>query len=99
MASESSRSRAVIQRTKGDEQEASIYGAMGTLPRLKRASLLLDFSYLPFLLDNGGPFLNDKQKASRTRDHIINSAVDSALALGIFRTISSTTNTLQHLKV
>ena len=88
----------LIPRTKGDEQEVSIYRALGTLPRLKRALLLLDCSHLPGLLDNGGPFLDDEQKASHMREDLMNSAVDSSLALGIFRAIS-TTSTLQYLKL
>jgi hypothetical protein len=88
----------LMPRTKGDEQEVSIYRALGMLPRLKRASLFLDCSHLPGLLGNGGSFLDDEQKASHMREVLINSAVDSALALGIFRAIS-TTNTLQYLKL
>lgn len=85
----------LTQRTKGDEQEVSIYHALSTLPQLQRVSLILDCSYLPDLLDSGRPFLTDEQKTSRMRDHLINSAVDSYLALAIFRVVSpsSTSNT------
>lgn len=87
-------------RTKGDEQEVSIYRALGTLPRLTRASLLLDCSYLPGLLDNGGSLLvDDEPKASHIREDLMKGAVDSSLALGIFRAISTTTNTLRYLKL
>jgi len=84
----------LITRTKGDDQEVSIYRALGTLPWLKRASLLLDCSHLPSLMEIERPFLlDDKQIAFHMREDLINTAIDSSLALAIFRAIS-TTNTL-----
>lgn len=88
----------LITRTNGDEQEVSIYRTLGTLPQLKHASLILDCSYPPDLLDKGRPRLDDEQKASRMRDTLINSATDSSLALGIFRAMSHA-NTLPCLKL
>lgn len=71
---------------------------MGTLPRLKRASLLIESSRLPGLSAKGGPFFDDEQKIHHVRQDLINSAVDSSLALAIFRAIS-TTNALQYLRL
>ena len=81
-----------IPGTKGDEQDVSIFRALVTLPRLKRASLLLlDCSHLPDLVnDVDSEPLFDEEKASRMYEALINSDVGSSIALGIFRAISAT---------
>lgn len=85
----------LIARTQGDEQEVSIYRTLGTLPRLHCASLTLDCSHFP---DRSTTIDEDEsKKASRVREKLINSAIDSSLALAMFHAISSPT--LQSLEL
>ena len=97
----------LFPRTKGDQQEVTRYRALGTLPRLTRLSLLLDCSQLPlpnstnddysFRGDDNEHEDKHEQKARCTREHLMNSALDSTLALAIFHAISS--RSLQFLKL
>ncbi|KAM5435538.1 hypothetical protein McanCB21832_003244 [Microsporum canis] len=98
-----------IPRTRGDEQEVGIYHALGRLPWLERASLLLDCSSRAFQEnnasdtsdledDNGQTICLDDTKTISSKDvriAFVNTAVDSSLALSIFRAIY-TKNTLIH---
>jgi hypothetical protein len=88
----------LVTRTKGDDQEVSIYRALGTLQGLKRASLFLDCSHFPSRMANGRRLLDERQKAFHMREDLINSAIDSSLALAIFRVISATNN-LEYLRL
>lgn len=78
----------LVPRTKGDGREASIYRTLGTMPRLKRVSLLLDCSLRSLEGGvSGGSTSREEQRASRARDCLVNTAIDSALARSIFNTI------------
>lgn len=85
----------LIARTQGDEQEVKIYRALGKLPRLERASVVLDcWQPQGVSLDDASRH-TEPQVSRRLREDLINSAIDSSLALAIFHAISS--STLQRL--
>ncbi|KAK2836995.1 hypothetical protein FQN49_006515 [Arthroderma sp. PD_2] len=92
-----------IPRTRGNEQEVQIYQAVGGLRRLKRASLYLDCQ----INDCTRAYDDCKLTPSIIRDSLLNAAVDSSLALSIFRAISSASasassnhrSTFQHLRL
>ena len=82
------------RRTRGDEEEMSVYRALSTLRRLKRVKLHLDCSPSRLQDDNGvwQPF--DKRRAElHIRESLINSAIDSSLAQSIFLAIFPSANT------
>ncbi|KAM5439324.1 hypothetical protein MferCBS31731_004746 [Microsporum ferrugineum] len=89
-----------IPRTRGDEQEVGIYHALGRLPWLERASLLLEqcLGYSDPGDDNGQTICLDDIKTISSKDvriAFVNIAVDSSLALSMFRAIYAK-NTLIH---
>lgn len=91
-----------IRRTGGDEEEMSIYRALSTLRRLKRVTLFIDCSHSSILFEENSvrsvhewPKFDEEEAALHLRETLVNSAIDSSLALGIFRAIFTTTNANQ----
>ncbi|RYP67015.1 hypothetical protein DL769_005875 [Monosporascus sp. CRB-8-3] len=93
----------LVPRTQGDEREVAIYSALGQLKRLRRASLLLDCLTLD--LSNAEPGVaawlgpNKNVATEDIRDAFINAAVDSCLAISIFRIISAGNPDIKRLKL
>jgi hypothetical protein len=88
----------LIDRTKGDAKEVQIYRALSTIRKLKRISLGLDCSSRREFTANDDEDA-ERQKEARMRDWLINSAIDSTLAVSIFEIISNKSSTLQVLKL
>ncbi|RYP61559.1 hypothetical protein DL771_010080 [Monosporascus sp. 5C6A] len=93
----------LVPRTQGDEQEVAIYGALGQLKRLRRVSLLLDCSRMDLSnVEPGGCVRlgpNENVATEDIRDAFVNAAVDSYLAISIFRTITADNPNLERLKL
>ena len=81
----------LISRTRGDQQEVSIYHALSRLRRVEQISLCLDCSQLTEVSEDNFWLGDDPQAASRMRENLANGAVNMSLALAIFGAISTTT--------
>lgn len=81
------------RRTRGDEEEMSVYRALSTLRRLKRVKLHLDYWPSGNQLDDmvWYPFI-ERLAEPHIREGLVNSAIDSSLAQSIFRAIFPSTN-------
>ncbi|KAJ5249053.1 hypothetical protein N7468_000504 [Penicillium chermesinum] len=98
-----------IARNQGDSSEVAVYRALSWLRRLKHLRLFLDFSeFHPRRLEasrDGGGVDDDEVSLVRspfvdlatTRACLINSAIDSRLALSIFNIVGDRTSNLQSL--
>ncbi len=81
-----------IPRTQGDEHEVAIYRALGRMKKLKRVSLFVN--NLKLSVSNFGlPIISPGPDQDATTEDIrkvfINAAIDSSLAISIFRIISA----------
>lgn len=88
----------LISRTRGDEQEASIYRALTTLQQVEQISLYLDCSQLTKLSEDNFWRNDNPQALPRMRENLANSAIDKPLALAIFRAISTTPSNTARLQ-
>ncbi|RYP91350.1 hypothetical protein DL770_002490 [Monosporascus sp. CRB-9-2] len=93
----------LVPRAQGDEQEVAIYRALGQLKKLRRVSLLLDCSRVDLSNTEPGGTVwlgpNDNVATEDIRDAFINAAVDSCLAISIFRIIATDNPNLERLKL
>ncbi|KAK3897054.1 hypothetical protein C8A05DRAFT_39397 [Staphylotrichum tortipilum] len=82
-----------VRRRQGAPEEVAVYRALGGLPRLRRATLVLDCR-VPRSSSDPKP----AGKFKRLRETFVNLAVDETLALAIFREMTTATDAqLQHL--
>lgn len=80
-----------MRRRQGGPEEVTVYRTLGRLPRLRRATLLLDCR---------APFSDPAGDAERVRKTLVNLAVDETLARAIFHEISAAANApLQRLRL
>ncbi|KAH6844613.1 hypothetical protein B0I37DRAFT_343081 [Chaetomium sp. MPI-CAGE-AT-0009] len=79
-----------VRRRQGGPEEVAVYRTLGKIPRLRRATLLLDCR---------SPFLEPARDLERVRKTLVNLAVDESLAVAIFHEITAATAScrLEHL--
>ncbi len=92
-----------IQRQQGKPEEVAVYRALAKLPRLRRATLVLD-CYVPShspIYNNAYAGAEAKAQAELCRIHetLANSAVDGALARAIFDELTAAGAPLERLSV